>query len=49
MTIGMPFQVGGTTAGTPASYTELLFGQQFGYALMAGADEGAGIVFLTCE
>jgi len=49
MTIGMGFQVGATTAGTPASMTELLFGQQFGYSLMAGADEGAGIVFLQCE
>jgi len=49
MTIGMGFQVGPTTGGTPASMTELLFGQMFGYALMAGADEGAGIVFLMCE
>ena len=49
MTIGMGFQVGATTGGTPASMTELLFGQQFGYALMAGADEGAGIVMLMCE
>jgi len=49
MTIGMGFQVGATTAATPASMTELLFGQQFGYALMAGADEGAGIVMLQCE
>ena len=49
MTIGMGFQVGASTAATPASMTELLFGQMFGYALMAGADEGAGIVMLTCE
>lgn len=49
MTIGMEFEIGASTAGTPASKTETLFGQNFGWALMAGADEGAGIVWLNCE
>ena len=49
LTIGMNVEVGPTTAGTPASKTELLFGQDFGWALMAGADEGAGILWLNCE
>lgn len=46
---GMSVQVGGTTAGTPTSMTELLFGQLFGYSGAAWADEGAGILYLTCE
>lgn len=49
LTVGMDVEIGATTAGTPASKTETLFGQNFGYASGAWADEGAGILFLQCE
>jgi len=49
LTVGMEVQIGASTDATPTSYTELLFGQRFGYAMGAWADEGAGILMLQCE
>lgn len=46
---GMTVQVGATTAGTPTSKTELLFGMDFGRCGQAWADEGVGIIWLNCE
>jgi hypothetical protein len=46
---GMDVEIGATTAGTPTSKTELLFGQNFGYAGLAWADDSAGILYLQCE
>jgi hypothetical protein len=48
MVAGMDVQVD-TTAGTVTSFTETLFGQSFGFAGLAWADEAAGIIYLQCE
>jgi hypothetical protein len=42
-------KVGGSTAGTGISNTELLFSQDIGIASAAWADESCGLVYLQCE
>jgi hypothetical protein len=49
LVVGTDVQIGATTAGTPTSMTELLFGSSFGRTSGAWADEGAGILYLMCE